>query len=173
MEASTAAKPQFRAGCYCRISSDPDDKREGTQRQRQDTAALCEVQGWAVAEYYIDDNRSASNGKDRPAWKRLLGDISAGKIDAIAAWDQDRNWRMMHELEDLRKFFASLGREVLLATTGQGVIDLYSPTGVMMAQIKTAVSEHEIAMMRVRQKRAARQRAEQGRPAQVGTNVSR
>ena len=25
--------------------------------------------------------------------------------DAIAAWDQDRGWRMMHELEDLRKFF--------------------------------------------------------------------
>ena len=71
---------------------------------------------------------------------------------------------MMHELEDLRRFFASLGREVKLATTGQGEIDLYSPTGVMMAQIKTAVSEHEIAMMRVRQLRAARQRAERGKP---------
>jgi DNA invertase Pin-like site-specific DNA recombinase len=160
----TTAKALVRAGCYLRISSDPDDKREGTARQREDTAALCEVQGWTVAGVYPDDNRSASNGKDRPEWKRLLADITAGKIDAIAAWDQDRNWRMMSELEDLRKFFTSLGREVKLATTGQGEIDLYSPTGVLMAQIKTAVSEHEIAMMRVRQKRAARQRAEQGRP---------
>jgi hypothetical protein len=71
---------------------------------------------------------------------------------------------MMHELEDLRKFFSSLGRPAKLATTGQGEIDLHSPTGVLMAQIKTAVSEHEIAMMRVRQLRAARQRAKQGRP---------
>jgi DNA invertase Pin-like site-specific DNA recombinase len=86
------------------------------------------------------------------------------KIDAIAAWDQDRGWRMMHELEDLRRFLTSLGREIKLATTGQGEIDLYSPTGVLTAQIKTAVSEHEIAMMKVRQRRAARQKAEKGLP---------
>ena len=54
-----------------------------------------------------------------------------------------------------------LDREVLLATTGQGDIDLYSPTGVLTAQIKTAVSEHEIAMMKVRHapRRAAARRA--------------
>ena len=42
------------------------------------------------------------------------------------------------------------GPAVLLATSDQGDIDLSSPTGELMAQIKTAVSEHEIAMMRVR-----------------------
>ena len=66
----------------------------------------------------------------------------------------------MHELEDLRRFVKSRGREILLATTGQGDVDLYSPTGVLAAQIKTAVSEHKIEMMRVRQ----RQRAERGKP---------
>ncbi|MGB3521938.1 MAG: recombinase family protein [Mycobacterium sp.] len=161
---NTMAKPQVRAACYCRISSDPQDRREGVERQREDTTALCEVKGWAPAAYYIDNDRSASNGKDRPEWDRLLADIEAGKIDAVAAWDQDRGWRMMHELEDLRKFFQKLGRPVPLATTGQGDIDLYSPTGVLAAQIKTAVSEHEVAMMRVRQLRAARQRAERGLP---------
>ena len=134
------------------------------ERQREDTAVLCEVQDWLVAGYYEDNDRSASNGKERPRWKDLLDDIKAGKIDAIAAWDQDRNWRMMSELEDLRKFFKSLDREIKLATTGQGVIDLYSPAGVMQAQVKTIVSEHEIATMRVRQLRAARQRAQSGRP---------
>lgn len=161
---ATEAIPLVRAGCYHRISSDPDDKRQGTQRQREDTAVLCEIQGWVPAGDYTDDNRSASNGKDRPAWKRLLADIAAGKIDAIAAWDQDRNWRMMSELEDLRRFFGSLDREVKLATTGQGVIDLFSPTGVLQAQLKTMMSEHEIATMRVRQLRAAKQRAERGVP---------
>src|SRR6478736_603910 len=106
-----APKPQVRAGCYLRISSDPNDKRKGVQRQREDTAVLCEIKEWVVAEYYEDNDRSASNGKDRPRWKDLLADIEAGRIDAIAAWDQDRNWRMMSELEDLRRFFASLGRK--------------------------------------------------------------
>jgi DNA invertase Pin-like site-specific DNA recombinase len=125
---------------------------------------VCEIQQWIPAGFYIDNDKSASNGKERPNWDRLLADIKAGKIDAIAAWDQDRGWRMMHELEDLRRFFTKLGRKVPLATTGQGEIDLYSPTGVLTAQIKTAVSEHEIAMMKVRMRRAARQKAERGRP---------
>jgi DNA invertase Pin-like site-specific DNA recombinase len=133
-------KALIRAGCYLRISSDPKDKREGIDRQREDTTALCEVKGWAPVDFYIDNDRSASNGRQRPAWDR------------------------MHELEDLRRFVTSLGRPVPLATTVQGDIDLYSPTGVMMAQIKTAVSEHEIAMMKVRQRRAAVQRAERGIP---------
>ena len=155
---------QIRAGCYLRISSDPKDKREGVDRQREDTVILCETKGWTPVDFYVDNDRSASNGKDRPEWDRLLADIEAGKVDAIAAWDQDRGWRVMGELEQLRKFFKSLGHPVLFATTGQGDIDLFSPTGVMMAQIKTAVSEHEIAMMKVRQKRAGRQKAERGLP---------
>ena len=161
---NTTTNDVIRAGCYLRISSDPDDKRDGVKRQREDTTALCEVKGWTPAGFYEDNDRSASNGHDRPKWEELLADIKAGKIDAIAAWDQDRGWRMMHELEELRRFFTALGRKVPLATTGQGDIDLYSPTGVLAAQIKTAVSEHEIAMMKVRQRRAARQKAEKGLP---------
>lgn len=164
MTEETPVQDAIRAGCYLRISSDPDDKRQGVARQRQDTTTLCEVKGWTAARFYEDNDRSASNGRHRPAWDRLLADIKAGEIDAIAAWDQDRGWRMMRELEQLRTFFTGLGRRIPLATTGQGDIDLYTPTGVMMAQVKTAVSEHEIAMMKVRQKRAGRQRAEQGRP---------
>jgi DNA invertase Pin-like site-specific DNA recombinase len=164
MATTPPPKQQVRAGCYLRISSDPKDKRQGVDRQKEDTTALCEIKEWIPAGFYEDNDKSASNGKERPEWDRLLADIRAGKIDAIAAWDQDRGWRMMHELEDLRKFFTSLGREIKLATTGQGEIDLYSPTGVMTAQIKTAVSEHEIAMMKIRMRRAARQKAEQGKP---------
>jgi len=153
-----------RAGCYLRISSDPDDKREGVDRQRDDTAIICELNGWQIADIYTDNDRSASNGKARPQWDRLLADVKAGKIDAIAAWDQDRNWRVMRELEDLRRFFDGLDRPIKLATTGQGLIDLQSPSGVLTAQIKTAVSEHEIAVMKVRMRRAARQKAERGIP---------
>ncbi len=70
----------------------------------------------------------------------------------------------MHELEELRKFFTTVGRRIPLATTGQGDVDLYSPAGVLTAQIKTAVSEHEVAMMKVRLRRAATHKAERGIP---------
>jgi DNA invertase Pin-like site-specific DNA recombinase len=151
-----------RAACYCRISSDPKDKREGTQRQREDTAALCEIKDWKVVDYYVDDDRSASNGKPRPQWERLLADIEAGKIDAVAAWDQDRVNRMMDDFMRYKKLFIERG--ILLATSNNGDIDLSTPSGVLTATIKTAVSEHEVAMMKIRMKRAARQKAEQGIP---------
>ncbi|MGO9036261.1 recombinase family protein [Mycobacterium sp.] len=153
-----------RAGRYCRISSDPRERRAGVDRQAEDTAALCDVKGWEAAGLYVDNDTSASSGKARPEWDRLLTDIADGKIDAIAAWDQDRGWRMMAELETLRAFFNGLGRKIPLATTGQGDVDLYTPTGVLAVQIKTAVSEHEIAMLKVRMCRAARQKAERGLP---------
>ena len=54
-----ATSKQIRAACYCRISSDQKDKREGTQRQREDTTALCELKGWQIVDFYVDDDRSA------------------------------------------------------------------------------------------------------------------
>jgi DNA invertase Pin-like site-specific DNA recombinase len=155
-------KPQLRAACYCRISSDPKDKREGVDRQRQDTTALCEVKDWTPVGFYIDNDRSASNGKARPEWERLLADIRAGKVDAVAAWDQDRVNRMMEDFVAYKKLFVQRG--IKLATSNNGDIDLSTPGGVLTATIKTAVSEHEVAMMRVRQRRAARSKAEKGTP---------
>ena len=104
-----AMNEQVRAACYCRISSDPKDKREGTQRQREDTAALCEIKGWQIVDYYVDDDRSASNGKPRPKWEQLLADIEVGKIDAVAAWDQDRVNRMMDDFQRYKKLFVNRG----------------------------------------------------------------
>jgi DNA invertase Pin-like site-specific DNA recombinase len=155
-------KPPVRAACYCRISSDPKDKREGVDRQREDTTALCEVKGWTPVGFYIDNDRSASNGNQRPEWERLLADIEAGKIDAVAAWDQDRVNRMMEDFIRYKGLFIKRG--ILLATSNNGDIDLSTPSGVLTATIKTAVSEHEIAMMKIRMRRAAVQKAERGLP---------
>lgn len=162
MSTSQTPKQQLRAACYCRISSDPNDKREGVTRQRQDTTDLCAVKGWTVVDYYIDNDRSATSGKPRPEWERLLADIEAGKIDAVAAWDQDRVNRTMDDLQRYQKVFANKG--TLFATTNGGEIDLATPQGVLFAQMRTANAQFENSMMRVRMKRAARQKAEQGTP---------
>ena len=159
---TVTATRTIRAACYCRISSDPNDKREGVTRQMEDTAALCEIKGWDLAEVYVDNDRSATSGKPRPEWERLLADIEAGKIDAVAAWDQDRVNRTMDDLQRYQKVFAAHG--TLLATTNGGEIDLATPQGVLFAQMRTANAQFENSMMRVRMKRAARQRAERGIP---------
>jgi len=162
MSAAGSQKTQVRAACYCRISADPKDKREGVDRQRADTAEICTINQWKPVGYYIDNDRSASNGQERENWDRLLGDVEAGKVDAIVVWNQDRGWRKMADLESLRPLLEPRG--VLLATTNIGVIDFRNADDVFRAQVSTALSEMEIAKMKVRMLRAARQKAEQGIP---------
>ena len=162
MDGDTATKSPIRAACYCRISSDPNDKREGVERQREDTTDICTINGWTPADYYVDNDRSASNGGSRPEWARLLNDVQKGTIDAIVVWNQDRGWRKMADLESLRPLLEPRG--VLLATTNIGIIDFRNADDVFRAQVSTALSEMEIAKMKVRMRRAARQKAEQGRP---------
>jgi hypothetical protein len=69
---------------------------------------------------------------------------------------------MMEDFIHYKKVFVERG--ILLATSNNGDIDLSTPSGVLTATIKTAVSEHEVAMMRIRMKRAARMKAKQGIP---------
>ena len=159
---SIDTKEPLRAACYCRISSDPHGKRAGVERQREDTELLCDLKGWDIAGVYIDNDRSATNGKKREEWERLLNDIEAGKIDAVAAFDQDRVNRTMDDFMAYKKVFVKHG--IKLATSNNGDIDLSTPAGEMMATIKTAVSTHEVQMLKLRQRRAARQKAERGSP---------
>jgi hypothetical protein len=89
----------------------------------------------------------------------------AGAIGSVDGGGEDlRPPVKMAEFEDVRAFFYGLSREIPLATSGQGDLDIYSPSGVMTMQIKTAVSEHEVAMLKARIRRAARQKAERGVP---------
>ena len=49
--------------------------------------ALAKRKGWAVADVYRDAGRSAwQDGRERPAFDRMLADLEAGKIDAALLW---------------------------------------------------------------------------------------
>jgi DNA invertase Pin-like site-specific DNA recombinase len=67
----------MRAAVYLRQSKDPHDDKLAISRQRKDCVALCEARGWTWTEY-VDNDRSASTGKPRPAYQRMLADIRAG-----------------------------------------------------------------------------------------------
>lgn len=43
-----------------------------------------------MAEVYVDNDVSAYSGPPRPAWQRLIADVKAGTVDALAAWQVDR-----------------------------------------------------------------------------------
>jgi DNA invertase Pin-like site-specific DNA recombinase len=148
----------MKAAVYLRQSQDRNGDELAISRQRDDCLALCKQKGWQPTEY-VDNDRSASNGKPRPAYERLLADIRAGKVDAVVVWDLDRLHRRPIELEE----FINLADEKHLAlATVTGECDLSTHNGRLYARIKGAVARAEMDQKSARQRRAAEQRAESG-----------
>lgn len=155
---------RIRAAMYLRQSLDKDGNMLAVKRQREDLVELCTQRGWAVVEY-VDDDFGASVrmpgskrvSKRRPAYDRMVRDILAGKIDAIAAWDADRLYRHPRELEDLIDLADNRG--LALATT-TGDFDLATPTGRGNARMKGVFARMEMEQKSMRHKRANKQMAE-------------
>jgi DNA invertase Pin-like site-specific DNA recombinase len=156
----TSDNAQASAAIYLRISSDPTGQQLGVTRQRQDCEALCAAKGWTPVEY-LDNDVSASSGKRRPAYERMLTDVRDGRIAAVVAWDLDRLHRRPIELES---FMALADERHLALATVSGDIDLSTAQGRLTARLKGSVAAHEIEHKRARQLRAAQQKAERGEP---------
>ena len=152
---TTLIKPT-RPAAYLRQSKDDPD---GIERQREDTARLCKDKGWPAPVVYEDDGKSASNGKARPEYARMLADIRAGKIDAVVVAQLDRLHRRPIELEE----FINLADEKQIALAcASGDVDLATDDGRFMARVMGAVARKEMERKSWRFKRAAEQRAEMG-----------
>jgi DNA invertase Pin-like site-specific DNA recombinase len=148
------------AGVYLRISSDPKDKKLGIARQREDCLKLCAEKGWEPVEY-VDNDISAASGKTRPAYERMLADIESAALGAVVAWDLDRLHRRPIELE---RFMTLADTHRIALATVSGDVDLSTPQGRLIARLKGDVAAHEIEQMKARMLRAARQKAESGKP---------
>lgn len=135
-------------------------------RQEADCRNLCERHGWKVVDVYRDNDTSAYSGKPRPAWRRLIADIEAREIEAIAAWHIDRLTREPRELEDVIDMANRYGVDLATVT---GEVDLGTPTGRMVARIIGATARQEAEHKAERQRRQRRQAAEAGKPNGGGT----
>lgn len=139
---------------YCRISLDRAGEMLAVERQESECRAYCARQGWTVREVIVDNDISATSGKVRPGFERLL----TSKPEAIVAWHPDRLIRLSREL--LRVI--DLGVNVY--TVNAGHVDLSTPAGRAVAKTITAWSEYEGEQKGIRQVSSHIQRAETGRP---------
>ena len=81
----------YRAGLYCRLSKDDDQKGESLSisTQKAILASFCQEQGFEIYDYYVDDGFSGLNF-DRPAFQHLLREIAAGRINLVITKDLSR-----------------------------------------------------------------------------------
>ncbi len=154
----------MRAAIYTRISSD-DGTALGVRRQEEDCRELAARQGWAVVGVYTDNDISASTGKPRPAYRRLLADLAAGVANAVIVWDLDRLHRRPIELEEFLELADQ--HHLALASVG-GDVDLATPQGRMVARIKGAVARQEADQISRRVRRKFDQLAATGRVSNGG-----
>jgi site-specific DNA recombinase len=154
----------MRAAIYTRISSD-GGMALGVARQEQDCRALAAQRGWTIVDVYVDNDISASGGKPRPAYRRLLNDLTENLVDAVVVWDLDRLHRRPRELEE----FLDLAdrHKIALASVG-GDVDLATPQGRMVARIKGAVSRQEVEQISRRLRRKQLELAQAGRVSSGG-----
>ena len=120
-----------RAAIYARISRDTTGEGLGVERQLADCRKIADQRGWTVVEEYVDNDISAFGGKHRPAYERMLEDISAGQRDAVIVYNTDRLHRKPIELEQFTQVCAVAGVTLLISVTGD--IDLGNDDGMFMA----------------------------------------
>ena len=120
------------AAVYLRISEDRTGEQLGVVRQRQDCEELCRSKGSTPVEY-VDNDTSASNGKRRKDYERMLADIRGGSIGAVVAWDLDRLHRRPIELES---FMALADEKRVALATVSGDVDLSTAQGRLVARLK-------------------------------------
>lgn len=105
-----AAAQTMRCAIYTRKSTDEglDQEFNSLDAQRESGEAYVASQqheGWTcIAEHYDDGGFSGGN-MERPALKRLMADIEAGKIDSVIVYKVDRLSRSLLDFAKIVEAF--------------------------------------------------------------------
>jgi site-specific DNA recombinase len=154
-------RPAKKARCaiYTRKSSEEglEQAFNSLDAQREACAAFILSQkheGWTVLSALYDDGGYSGGTMERPALKRLIGDIEAGQIDVVVVYKVDRLTRALSDFAKLVEVFDRRGvsfvsiTQQFNTTTSMGRLTL----NVLLS---FAQFEREVISERVRDKVAA------------------
>lgn len=92
----------YRAALYLRLSKDDEGAGESASitTQRGILQDYAKANGLPIFDEYVDDGFSGTN-YDRPAFKRMIEDIEAGKVNCVITKDLSRLGRNSARTSDL------------------------------------------------------------------------
>lgn len=151
------------AAIYARISSDQDGTALGVGRQLEDCRDLAESLGWKVGEEYVDNDLSAYSGRQRPAYRQMLEDLTDGLRDAVIVYHPDRLTRRPIELEQFLEVASHAKVRHVRFVTG-GPTGISDGDGLMVVRVLSAVAANESASKSRRVKRKLDEVAAAGLP---------
>jgi site-specific DNA recombinase len=159
---STPAKTVVRCAVYTRKSTEEGLEQEfnslDAQRESGENYIKAQVEeGWVCLSDRYDDGGFSGGNMDRPALKRLLADVEAGKVDCIVVYKVDR---LSRSLLDFAKMVESFDRHHVSFVSVTQLINTSTSMGRLMLNVLLSFAqfEREIISERTRDKIAAARR---------------
>jgi site-specific DNA recombinase len=154
--------PVVRCAIYTRKSTDERLSQEFTSLDAQREAALAYIHsqqpaGWRALPERYDDGGFTGGNLDRPALKRLLADIQAGKLDCLVVQKVDR---LSRSLLDFARLMEILDQHQVAFVSVSQKFDTASSMGRLVLHILLSFAqfERELIAERTRDKIAAARR---------------
>jgi len=153
------APPPRRCAVYTRKSSDEGLEQDFNSLHAQREACEAYVrsqkgEGWRLLPAAYDDGAYSGGTMERPALKRLLADVAAGKVDVVVVYKVDRLTRSLADFAKIVEIFDARGvsfvsvTQAFNTTTSMGRLTL----NVLLS---FAQFEREVTGERIRDKIAA------------------
>lgn len=127
---------------YTRISQDKTGAGLSVANQLASIRAWADKHGHTLGTEYSDNDISATSGKVRPDFERLLSDAPK----EVVVWHQDRLLRVSRDLEKV------LDAGMIVHQVQAGSLDLATPQGKAVARTVSAWSTYEVEQKQARQK---------------------
>ena len=146
---------------YCRVSQDRAHGRS-VEEQEAESRAVCEREGWEVAEVITDTIGASRHSKGtRSGWARTRKALERGEADVLVTWEASRAQRDLEAYVELRTLCEQTG--TLWAYSGR-VFDLAKGDDRFTTGIDALFAEREAAEISNRIRRSVRANAASGRP---------
>jgi site-specific DNA recombinase len=134
-----------RCAVYTRKSTEIDLNQEfnSLEAQRESAENYIKSQkhnGWQLLPDRYDDGGFSGGNTERPALKRLMADIKAGKIDVLVLYKIDRLSRSLLDFMNMAEFFEQHNVSFVSVTQD---INTSTSAGRMMLNILMTFSEYE------------------------------
>ncbi len=151
------------AGIYTRVSSPGQATADAASLGEQEriARAICEREGWEVAEHYEDSGLSATSDTldNRPALRRMLADARLGRFSYVVCYAQDRLARNMFAWNMIGAELKGAGVQV---HTKDGRVDFGDDMDLLVSQLYAWKAKREADDIRARCDNGRRGYAERG-----------
>jgi site-specific DNA recombinase len=151
--------PPKRCAVYCRVSSDErlDQSFNSIDAQREAGRAYIHSQraeGWIPVGDHFEDGGYSGGNMERPALRRLLGDIEHGKVDVVVVYKIDRLSRSLSDFARMVEVFDRRGVSFVSVTQQ---FNTTTSMGRLMLNVLLSFAqfEREVTGERIRDKIAA------------------